>query len=103
MAPKKVKGPSKSQAIAALADMTEMKKSEITAVLDALEVLIGDNLRKSGEFTIHGLVKVHVAHKKATKARPGRNPATGEAITIKAKPACKVVRVRALKRLKDKI
>ncbi|MEJ2693640.1 MAG: HU family DNA-binding protein, partial [Candidatus Thiodiazotropha sp.] len=37
------------------------------------------------------------------KARMGRNPATGEAIKIPAKPAKTVVKVTALKALKDKI
>jgi nucleoid DNA-binding protein len=37
----------------------------------------------------------------ATKARPGRNPATGETIMIKAKPARTVVKALALKSLKE--
>ena len=48
-----------------------------------------------------GLVKVTLTRKAATPARPGKNPFTGEAITIKAKPARNVVKVRALKALKD--
>jgi nucleoid DNA-binding protein len=42
-----------------------------------------------------------VQSKRATKARPGRNPFTGEEIMIAAKPARRVVRVRPLKALKD--
>jgi nucleoid DNA-binding protein len=66
-----------------------------------MEVVMEKSLRRWREFTVHGLIKVRIAHKKATKARPGRNPATGEAIMISAKPAKDVVRVRALKRVKD--
>jgi nucleoid DNA-binding protein len=38
--------------------------------------------------------------KPASKARKGRNPATGEEITIAAKPASVDVRARALARTK---
>ncbi|MEZ6124943.1 MAG: HU family DNA-binding protein [Planctomycetaceae bacterium] len=36
-------------------------------------------------------------------AREGRNPSTGEPITIAAKPEAKVVKVRPLKKLKEMI
>ena len=39
--------------------------------------------------------------KPATKERLGRNPATGEEITIKAKPASVDVRARALAKAKN--
>jgi hypothetical protein len=41
--------------------------------------------------------------KAATKARKGTNPFNGKAMIIKAKPATKVIKVAALKRLKDMI
>ena len=50
-----------------------------------------------------GLVKMLKVKKPATKARPGVNPFTGENIMIKAKPARKIVKVRALKGLKDMV
>ncbi len=39
--------------------------------------------------------------KPATKARKGTNPFTGEAMTFKAKPATKTVKVTPLKAFKD--
>ncbi|HEX8201034.1 MAG TPA: HU family DNA-binding protein, partial [Isosphaeraceae bacterium] len=48
-----------------------------------------------------GLVKLKVVPKPATKARPGRNPFTGESITIKARPARNVVRALPMKALKE--
>jgi nucleoid DNA-binding protein len=48
-------------------------------------------------------VKIRKVKKPRTKARMGRNPATGEAIKIAAKPATTVVKVSALKALKDKL
>jgi nucleoid DNA-binding protein len=48
-------------------------------------------------------MKVTVVRKPATKARKGTNPFTGEEMTFKAKPARNVVKVRALKALKDMV
>ena len=60
--------------------------------------------RGSGEFTIPDTgVKIRRVRKPARKARMGRNPATGEEMKIAAKPATTVVRVSALKALKDTI
>jgi nucleoid DNA-binding protein len=56
-----------------------------------------------GILQIPGLYKVKVVNKPATKARPGFNPATKQPITIKAKPARKVLKVLPLKALKDLI
>jgi hypothetical protein len=44
-----------------------------------------------------------VVKKPATKARQGINPFTKEPMTFKAKPARKLVKVRALKGLKDSL
>jgi nucleoid DNA-binding protein len=54
-------------------------------------------------FNLPGLLKIYVHTRPATKERTGRNPATGEEIKIAAKPAKKVVKVRALKKLKELI
>ena len=97
----KHKAPTKAESQASIAQKTGLTKVQVVSVFDALEDLIAENLRKYKEFTVNGLIKIVIAHKAATKARPGRNPFTGEAIIIKAKPARDVVRVRALKRLKD--
>ena len=95
---------SKSEILNALAEKTELSRKEVGAVLDALESLIEDNLTTgSGVFNMPGLMKIYVHHKKATPEREGRNPATGEPITIKAKPESKVVKVRPLKKLKEMI
>ena len=95
---------SKSEILNALAESTGLSRKEVTAVLDGLEGLIEENLTKgSGIFNLPGLMKIYVHNKKATPEREGRNPATGETITIKAKPASKVVKVRPLKKLKEMI
>jgi len=95
---------SKSDILNALGEMTELSRKEVSAVLDSLEDLIEKDLTKGcGIFNLPGMLKIYVHHKAATKARPGRNPATGEEIMISAKPASKVVKVRALKKLKEMI
>jgi hypothetical protein len=48
-----------------------------------------------------GLLKIMVILKPAVKARKGINPFTKQEQMFKAKPARKVVKVRALKALKD--
>lgn len=96
------KAPTKTEIYAAIAEATSLSKKDVSAVFDALTGEIGKALSKkgSGVFQIPGLVKIVLQHKPATKERQGRNPATGETITIKAKPASTKVRVRALKNLK---
>ena len=54
-------------------------------------------------FNVPGLLKIKRVEKPATKARQGRNPATGEPIMIKAKPKRTVVRALPLKALKEMV
>ena len=94
----------KSQILATLSDQTGLTKKEIGGVFESLGALIGNDLTKGpGTFTVPGLMKVTVTKKPATKARKGTNPFTGEEMTFKAKPARNVVKVRALKGLKDMV
>lgn len=94
----------KSETLNILAESTGLTRRDISGVLDALDGLIGHDLKKGpGIFTVPGLMKIMVIHKPATKARKGINPFTGEEAMFKAKPARNVVKVRALKGLKDKV
>ena len=98
---KKDRALTKSQLASELAAKADLTKAQVNAVFDAMNDLVGKELKAGRPLTIPGLVKIRLVHKAATPARAGRNPATGETITIKAKPARKVVKVRALKALKD--
>jgi len=94
----------KTQIIAAIAESTELSKKDVGAVFAKLGEMIESHMKRrgSGEFTIPDTgVKIRRVKKPARKARMGRNPATGEAMKIAAKPASTVVRVSALKALKD--
>jgi len=96
----------KTQIIAAVAESTELSKKDVGAVFSKLGEMIEAHMKRrgSGEFTIPDTgVKIRRVKKPARKSRMGRNPATGEAIKIAAKPASTVVRVSALKALKDTI
>jgi nucleoid DNA-binding protein len=88
-----------------LAERTQLTRKQVGAVIDELENLIERHIKKRGvgEFTLPGLLKIRSVKRPATKARIGRNPATGEEITIAAKPASIRVRVAALKRLKEMV
>jgi len=94
-----------SQIIKQIASDLDWTQPQVKAVIEGLANLATKELKGgTKQFTIPGLgVKLSVAKKPATKAREGRNPATGETITIAAKPAQKVLKARVLKRLKDKV
>lgn len=87
----------KSQTISALADKLGKSKKEVVEMVDALVALAYAETKKNGEFTVPGLGKLQKKHR---AARMGRNPATGEAIQIKAKT---VVKFRVAKAAKDSI
>lgn len=94
----------KVQIYSELAENTGLSKTDVKNLFSALRNLVERHLkgRGSGQFIIPELgVKVRRVSKKATKARKGRNPFTGEEITIAAKPARKAVRATVLKNLKE--
>jgi len=88
-----------------LMDETGLSRKEVRSVIDGLKDIIQGHIkpRGAGEFTYPGLLKIIRVVKPATKARPGRNPFTGEDIIIKAKPKSKGVRVRPLAGLKKMV
>ena len=92
---------SKGEVVKQIALGTELKNTKVKEVFEALTAIIAADLSKKGcgEFNFMGLMKLKTANKPATSARKGRNPFTGEEIMIKAKPASRKVRVRALRTL----
>lgn len=105
MATKKtaVKKLTKAEIMAHIADETTLSKKQVELVFNSLYGLMKAQLGKNGpgEITLPNIVKLRVAKKAATKAREGRNPATGEKIKIAAKPAHKVVKATILKPTKE--
>ena len=84
----------------AVAERAGISRTEAKNVLTALEEVVLSEIGNAEKVKIGNLVQLTVRLKPATKARQGRNPATGAEITIAAKPASVDVRARALARTK---
>jgi DNA-binding protein HU-beta len=91
----KPKSLTKSATSAHLAEAAGISKKQATAFMQALADLAYKQAKNS--FTIPGIGKLVLVNR---KARMGRNPATGETISI---PAKKVVKFRVAKAAKDAI
>ncbi len=91
------KAMTKAKIVAHLSDKFEISRKTVSAFFDELATLAYTQTKKNGSFTLPGFGKL-VLHQR--KARMGRNPATGEAIKIKAK---KVVKMRLAKVCKEAI
>ena len=96
---------SKSQFVAALAEKSGLSKNQATSALETINTMVAQQLGKRGpgEVLIPGLLKLSIVDKPATPKREGINPFTKEPMTFKARAARTVIRVRALKALKDAI
>lgn len=86
-----------SKVAAELAEKTGMTKKDATGALDEFIGLVVRHLKKGNKVRITGLGILQVRNR---PARMGRNPATGEAIKIKAS---KKVAFRVAKDLKEAI
>ena len=73
------------------------KRAHAREFFDELQRICQEQLFETGEFTLPGIARL-VLHRR--EARSGRNPATGETITISARS---VVRARIAKQLKDAV
>jgi nucleoid DNA-binding protein len=79
-------------------------KGVVKKVLELTKGIAVDQLGTEAQATLPILGIKLVVHKRAaTKARMGRNPATGEAIKIGPKPASKQLKARVMKALKDEV
>ena len=98
-----VKVPSKSEILSSIAESTQLTRKQVASVFEGLAGLIEKNVGKKGPgvFVVPGLMKILVIQKPAVKARKGINPFTKQEQMFKAKPARRVIKIRALKALKD--
>ena len=88
-------GISKSETMNRLSEKTGMTKKQVASFLDELAALAYKEARNG--FTIPGVGKLVVVDR---KARMGRNPATGQPISI---PAKRVLKFRIAKQAKDAV
>jgi nucleoid DNA-binding protein len=95
----------KSAMFQTLAETTGLTRKQIASVFDAFSEFVHREVGKKGPgvVVLPGLAKIKRVMKPATKERMGRNPATGEPMMIKAKPARTIVRVQPLKNLKEMV
>ena len=93
----------KSEILTKIAESTGLARKQVASVFDSLSAEIAAAVGKKGPgvFAVPGLLKIIVIQKPATKAHKGINPFTKQEQLFKAKPARKVIKVRALKALKD--
>lgn len=89
-----------AQLVTAVAERADLSKNDAKRVLAALDDVVLAELGNAQKVRIGGLVQLTVRVKPAQKARKGRNPATGEEITIAAKPASVDLRARPLAKAK---
>jgi DNA-binding protein HU-beta len=89
-----------SQLADAVAERAGLTRVDAKKALTALEDVVLEEIGNAEKVKIGSLVQLTVRLKPAAKARKGRNPATGEEITIAAKPASVDVRARALAKAK---
>mmetsp|Transcript_75678 Transcript_75678/g.119943 ORF Transcript_75678/g.119943 Transcript_75678/m.119943 type:complete len:114 (+) Transcript_75678:96-437(+) len=84
-----------------LATATELKKSDISKVLNTLAEIGTEEVKKSGKFVLPGLCMIKTRQKAATKA--GKRLMFGKEVMVKAQPAKTVVRASPVSALKSQI
>ena len=89
-----------SQLADAVAERAGLTRVDAKKALTALEDVVLEEIGNAEKVKIGSLVQLTVRLKPAAKARKGRNPATGEEITIGPKPASVDVKARALTKAK---
>lgn len=87
----------KSELIEKMAAWPGLNKDQAKTALEAFEVVVTDALAKGDSVTLMGFGTFSVTER---AERQGRNPATGEAVTI---PAGKSPKFKAGKALKDAV
>ncbi len=87
----------KGALVAAIADKTGSSKKDAEAMIDAFVDIVTTQLQKGGKVTITGFGAFKTSSR---AAREGRNPKTGQTITI---PATTVPKFTAGKALKDAV
>jgi nucleoid DNA-binding protein len=96
---------SKSDVFGTIAERVGINRRQVAGVFHVLGAIIKADLSKGGPgvFKLPALMRITVQRKPATKARMGINPFTKEEVMFKAKPARNVVKVRALRALKEMV
>ena len=87
----------KTELVAAMAEQAEMTKKDAEKALTAFTEVVAKELKNGGKVQLVGFGTFEVSER---SAREGRNPQTGEAMTI---AASKTPKFKAGKALKDEV
>jgi nucleoid DNA-binding protein len=93
----------KSELISDISEDTKLTKAQVKSVFDSLEKSVLDAIKAKSSIVIPNLCKIYVHKRPASAARQMKSPFNGEMINVSAKPAHNVVKVKAVKNLKDMI
>jgi DNA-binding protein HU-beta len=85
----------------AVAEKAGLSRADAKKAITALEEVVIEQIGKAEKVKIGGIVQVEARYRPPTQEREGRNPATGETITISAKPASVAVKARPLAKAKN--
>ncbi len=96
---------SKGEIFSTIAEHVGVTRKQVAHVFDIMGSMIGADLSKgAGEFAVPGMMRIKVIKKPATKATTKPNPfKPGEMMTVKAKPARNIIKIRPLKGLKEMV
>ncbi len=86
---------SKTQLVDFIAEEVGLTKTDAAKALEAVQKGVAKGLKEEGKVTLTGFVTFTAKHKDAST---GRNPRTGEAVTIPARTA---VTIKAGSKLKE--
>lgn len=84
----------KTELVAAIAEQTQLSRKDAEAALKAFVDVVSEELKKGEKVQLVGFGTFEVSER---AAREGRNPATGETMTIKASKSPKFKAGKALK------
>ena len=87
----------KTELVAAMAEQTNLSKKDAEAALKAFIDVVSEELKKGEKVQLVGFGTFEVSER---AAREGRNPQTGETMTL---AACKAPKFKAGKALKDAV
>ncbi len=89
----------RKELVTAVAEAADLEQKTVDAVLRGLQSTLEDAAAKGEKVSVPGFFSVSVGHR---DAREGRNPATGETITIPAANTVKFTAGSALKEAANK-
>merc|ERR1711924_585667 len=101
MGKKVAKAMTRSDLGGALVTKTSLDKKGVNGCLSALTDFATAEVKKTGKFVIHGLCMLKTRIRPARKA--GKSMAFGKVITVKARPATKIVKAYPVSALKKSL